>query len=201
MLTKRKQQNLLFLFLGIIIGIMIAGLIAYFSVIKQFTQTNIDKIQSVLPLIEQDTLIDKPETIKKHQRQTNTRNNNNLYVEEAYTLVDSSLNDSINLTNTEIIKSDTKITSRILSISHLESDSNETSESYSSEISVEQWENPTNFAGYRKNKNSLIIYGISLDEIELQEINGTLFLIFKDKKLSLKETNIFIRFPASFLGK
>lgn len=62
-------------------------------------------------------------------------------------------------------------------------------------------ENPTHFSGYRKNKTTLIIYGISMDDIELHFSNNTLFLVYRDQKLALKESNSFIRFPSTFLAR
>lgn len=203
MLTKRKKQNLLFFSLGVIIGMMIAGFITYYSVIKQFTKYNINRIQSVLPIMDKDTTINNYNTSEiNSDKKTNSNKNNSITQEAKPIFPDSIRNNSFIASDTdEIIKTDTKIASSILTISYIESDSIESEENYISEITVEQWENPTNFAGYRKNKNTLIVYGIPLDEIELQNINGTLFLIFKDHKLAIKESNTFIRFPASFIAK
>ena len=105
------------------------------------------------------------------------------------------------ITSIDVVKTDTKIESMKIPIINIDIDSTLTRDEYSSEILVEQWENPTNFAGYRKNKTTLIIYGIRIENIELQYSNNTLFLVYKDQKLALQESNTFIRFPSTFLTK
>ena len=61
-------------------------------------------------------------------------------------------------------------------------------------------ENPTNFTGYKNEKHLDYLWN-NLDEIEIQSIDNVLYLVFRDKKLALKESNDFIRFPATFLAK
>ncbi len=200
MLTRRKKLNLIYLSIGFFSGIILSIVIVYFGGIKQFTQSSINKIHYTLPLIEKDTIINKTKKIK-------------IYKKESFPIKDS-LNTIENLIETdtldidstflfeeEQIKQDHKIASVVLPIIYIETDSNEINDSYLEEINVEQWENPTNFAGYKKTKNTLIIYGINLDEIEIQYIDNILYLIFRDKKLPLKESNTFIRFSAAFLAK
>lgn len=200
MLTKKKKQNLLFLGIGIIIGCILAGSIAYFSVIKQFTKAKINKIQLAFPISDTDTLSSK--TIKSKTIKINQKNddidsvNINNDIE-----TDSSHLDTNTITSMDVVKTDTKIESMKIPIINLDIDSTLTTDDYSSEILVEQWENPTNFAGYRKNKTTLIIYGISIENIELQSSNNTLFLVYRDQKLALQESNTFIRFPSTFLTK
>lgn len=201
MLTKKKKQNLLFLGIGIIIGCILAGSIAYFSVIKQFTKAKINKIQLAFPVEDTDTLSAKPiksKTIKinkkNYDKDTVININNDI---EA----DTSRLDTNSIISIDVVKSDTKIESMKIPIINLDLDSTLTTNDYNKEIIVEQWENPTNFAGYKKNKTTLIIYGISIENIELHLSNNTLFLVYKDQKLALQESNTFIRFPSTFLTK
>ncbi|MBP7102461.1 MAG: hypothetical protein KBA86_04355 [Bacteroidales bacterium] len=200
MLTKKKKQNLLFLGLGIIIGCILAGSIAYFSVIKQFTKGKINKIQLAFPIYNTDSLSTK--TIKSKTIIINQKNdeidsvNINNDIQSDSSDVDTNI-----ITSMDVVKTDTKIESMIIPIINLDIDSTLTTDDYNSHILVEQWENPTNFAGYRKNKTTLIIYGISIENIELQSSNNTLFLVYKDQKLGLQESNTFIRFPSTFLTK
>ena len=100
-----------------------------------------------------------------------------------------------------IIKTDTKIDASVLPIYYVDSDTSMQTEKLFKEIMVEQWENPTNFAGYRKDANTLIIYGISIYEIELQYINNNIYLIYNNNKIEIKESETFIRFPYSFIAR
>ena len=201
MLTRREKQNLLYLGLGIFIGIAITSLVAYFSVISNFTKENIVKIYNVLPSGDTTkTAAEKTISYKKEQ----TINNLN------HSLSDTSVNkddftakkDSASNENFITIKTDTKIAEASISITYFVSDTvNDTKSvvSKKGELQVEQWENPTNFAGYRKMQNKLIIYGIDIDNIDLQSIDDNLYLIFNNKKLLLKDSDSFLRYPAEFL--
>ena len=201
MLTRREKQNLLYLGLGIFIGIAITSLVAYFSVISNFTKENIVKIYNVLPSGDTTKMAaEKTISYKKEQ----TVNNSN------HSLSDTSVNkddlmakkDSASNENFITIKTDTKIAEASISITYFVSDTvNDTKSvvSKKGELQVEQWENPTNFAGYRKTQNKLIIYGIDIDNIDLQSIDDNLYLIFNNKKLLLKDSDSFLRYPSEFL--
>jgi len=201
MLTRRKKQNLLYLGIGILIGFVIASGVTYFSVIKQFTKSNINKIQSVFPTVEKDTVT---KSVTKPIIKTTDITNDNIELEIKETLVidTTDTNGVVSLSDEDvIIKTDTKIDDSVLPIFYVDSDTSEQTENIFKEIIVEQWENPTNFAGYRKDANTLIIYGISIYEIELQYINNNIYLIYNNNKIEIKESETFIRFPSSFIAR
>lgn len=201
MLTRRKKQNLLYMGIGILIGFIISACIAYFSLIKQFTKSNFNKIQQVLPIQEKDTL--KNPTVVKMNLSKQKQNTNKIEVEMQESIQDSleMPGDSNKVGLIEIIKTDHKIETRVLPVIsiEIESDTVVNFETYPNEITVEQWENPTNFAGYRKQADLLIIYGINIDDIELQYENKTLYLVYKDQRLAIQESDSFFRFPLSFI--
>jgi hypothetical protein len=201
MLTRKKKQNLLYLGIGVLIGFVIASGVTYFSVIKQFTKSNINKIQSVFPTAEKDTVT---KSITKPIIKTTDTTNDNIELEITETLVidTTDTNGLVSLLNEDIIiKTDTKIDASVLPIYYVDSDTSMQTEKLFKEIMVEQWENPTNFAGYRKDANTLIIYGISIYEIELQYINNNIYLIYNNNKIEIKESETFIRFPSSFITR
>jgi hypothetical protein len=201
MLTRKKKQNLLYLGIGVLIGFVIASGVTYFSVIKQFTKSNINKIQSVFPTAEKDTVT---KSITKPIIKTTDTTNDNIELEITETLVidTTDTNGLVSLLNEDIIiKTDTKIDASVLPIYYVDSDTSMQTEKLFKEIMVEQWENPTNFAGYRKDANTLIIYGISIYEIELQYINNNIYLIYNNNKIEIKESETFIRFPSSFIAR
>ena len=198
-LTRRKKQNLLYMGIGVLIGLLIASGIAYFSVIKQFTQSNIDKIQFPFPTVEKDSVqITTPKPTKKSKKETKTiEENKDIQTNDSTQTNDNSAETEIDL----IIKTETKIDSSILPIVYIETDSMEQTEKYPRNIIVEQWENPTNFAGYRKKAHVLIIYGISIYDIELQYTNNKLYLVYNDNKIAIEESDSFVRFPSSFIAR
>lgn len=201
MLTRRKKQNILFFIIGIIIGVVIAGLISYFNVIKRITEVDMTEIHVPLIANKSDTTI----TTSKSKHIQPKSKESKMDIESNYDVCEDDISLSENDTLIEIsevdaIQMDTKIAEEIFPIFHVETDTENISydELPLFEIKVEQWKNPTNFAGYRKHKNTLIVYGVSLDEIEVQYIDGVLYLIYKNHQLPLVESKTFIRFPASF---
>ncbi len=201
MLTRKKKQNLLYLGIGVLIGFVIASGVTYFSVIKQFTKSNINKIQSVFPTVEQDSL-SKSTTKSLSKTQNKSNQSPVLEITESSVIDTTDTNGLVSLLNEDIIiKTDTKIDASVLPIYYVDSDTSMQTEKLFKEIMVEQWENPTNFAGYRKDANTLIIYGISIYEIELQYINNNIYLIYNNNKIEIKESETFIRFPSSFITR
>jgi len=209
MLTQRKKLNLIYLSIGFLIGIIFSVIIDYFGVIKyftkRFTKSNTNKIEYVLAVNEKDSVERKPIALKIGKKEIVETKDTLSQTEDVISEVNTADIDStflLETEQTEQIRQDRRITSTVLSIIRIiETDSTRITESNFGEINVEQWENPTNFTGYKKTKNTLIIYGIDLDEIEIQSIDNVLYLVFRDKKLALKESNDFIRFPATFLAK
>lgn len=145
MLTKRKKQNLLFLVLGIIIGSILSGSIAYFSVIKQFTKTKIDKIQFAFPITGKDTITLKPIKSKTVKITHSSNNIDSVNQKNEISPSDSLKLDTTTISMLEIIKTDTKIASMTISIVHLDIDSITTSSDCPTEIRVEQWKIPPIF--------------------------------------------------------
>ena len=73
------------------------------------------------------------------------------------------------------------------------------SKDISEEIIVEQWENPMQFVGYKLNKNTLILYGLEIADIDLFFEKETLFLVVGKNKVALKNNDTFLHFPTEFL--
>lgn len=208
MLTQRKKLNLIYLSIGFLIGIIFSVIIDYFGVIKyftkRFTKSNTNKIEYVLAVNEKDSVERKPIALKIGKKEVVETKDTLSQTEDVISEVNTADIDStflLETEQTEQIRQDRRIMSTVLPVINIETDSTRIIESNFEEIYVEQWENPTNFTGYKKTKNTLIIYGINLDEIEIQSIDNVLYLVFRDKKLALKESNDFIRFPATFLAK
>ncbi|HOF15367.1 MAG TPA: hypothetical protein PLF32_00560 [Bacteroidales bacterium] len=208
MLTQRKKLNLIYLSIGFLIGIIFSVIIDYFGVIKyftkRFTKSNTNKIEYVLAVNEKDSVERKPIALKIGKKEIVETKDTLSQTEDVISEVNAADIDStflLETEQTEQIRQDRRIMSTVLPVINIETDSTRITESNFGEIYVEQWENPTNFTGYKKTKNTLIIYGINLDEIEIQSIDNVLYLVFRDKKLALKESNDFIRFPATFLAK
>ncbi|MDR1180798.1 MAG: hypothetical protein LBL13_02310 [Bacteroidales bacterium] len=203
MLSRKKKQNLLHLGAGILIGVVVSAFIAYFGVISNFTKKNIVKIYKVFPdkdivdNVDKSSLQYKEEQISKQPE-----------ISISDTSAVSSETEAIEETDTvppgEIpitIKTDIKIAEELIPIMCVVEDSLTETKSVvqKGELSVEQWENPTNFAGYRKSQNKLIVYGIDIDNIGLQLIGDGLYLIYYDKKLLLKDSDSFLHYPAGFI--
>ena len=203
MLSRREKQNLLYLVIGIIIGIVTVALVAYFGVISRFTKENIVKIYNVLP---------SSDTTNVGTKNVNLNRNEQVFKNVNHSLSDTSAKNKVEMTvkqdtmpSKEIpitIKTDTKIAEASIPIFSFVQDTLSDVKGIAvqkGELQVEQWDNPTNFAGYRKTQNKLIVYGISIDNIELQLIDDNLYLIFNQKRLLLKDSDSFLRYPSEFL--
>lgn len=182
MITHRKRQQLIFFFLGFFFGLVVAIVVGYFGVIKQFTQNQIEKINI---LNNQDTvfLSAPPQNITAKKKNTNPTK------------------DSLSILNTQEdtllineIQTDRFISSIILSIENTDTLADK-SNYFPQEILVEQWENPMHFIGYQLNKEKLVIYGVDIEEITLTTNNETLFLWIANNKIALEYTDDFLHFP------
>ena len=204
MLSRREKQNLLYLAVGILIGIVTAALVAYFGVISKFTRDNMEKIYNVLPSSSDTVTVGTADANLKKKEPT-TKDTNHL-------LSDTSVKNEVETTAEKdtmpskempiTIKTDTKIAEASVPIFCFVQDTLGEAKGVlvqKGELQVEQWDNPTNFAGYRKIQNRLIIYGISIDNIELQLFDDNLYLIFNSKKMLLKDSDSFLRYPLEFL--
>ncbi len=59
-------------------------------------------------------------------------------------------------------------------------------------FSVEFWESPLNYKGYKKNKNFLVLYGIKqYDQLELKMIKNDLYLCYTNSYYLLENTSEF----------
>lgn len=182
MITHRKQQQLIFFFLGFFFGLVVAIVVGYFGVIKQFTQNQIEKINI---LNNQDTvfLSAPPQNITAKKKNTNPTK------------------DSLSILNTQEdtllineIQTDRFISSIVLSIENTDTLADK-SNYFPQEILVEQWENPMHFIGYQLNKEKLVIYGVDIEQITLTTNNETLFLWIANNKIALEYTDDFLHFP------
>jgi hypothetical protein len=203
MLSRRKKQNLLYLGTGVLIGIAIAALITYFGIIFSFTKESIVKIYNVFPTADttmrsaKDLVLHKDKQLSKQPQSTS--DTVTLLDEIKTTAIETDTNLSEELTIT--VKTDMKIAEALIPITSIVKDTTTETKSIiqKGELLVEQWENPTNFSGYRKTQNKLIVYGIDIGDIELQLIEDDLYLIYHDKKLLLKDTENFLHYPSEFI--
>jgi hypothetical protein len=201
MLSRKKKQNLLYFGAGVLTGVVITAFIAYFGVISNFTKKNIVKIHKVFP--DENTAAEVIEGSANEKKQT--------FKQPEISKPDSSAvsleieteeeTDTIQYEIPITIKTDIKIAEVVLPIMHVVKDTltNTTSEIQTGELMVEQWENPTNFSGYRKSHGKVILYGIDIDNVELQIIDDNLYLIYQDKKLLLKDSDDFLHYPSGFI--
>lgn len=182
MITHRKRQQLIFFFLGFFFGLVVAIVVGYFGVIKQFTQNQIEKINI---LNNQDTIFlsAPPQNITAKKKNTNPTK------------------DSLSILNTQEdtllineIQTDRFISSIVLSIENTDTLADKSNYS-PQEILVEQWENPMHFIGYQLNKEKLVIYGVDIEQITLTTDNETLFLWIANNKIALEYTDDFLHFP------
>lgn len=205
MLSRRKKQNLLYLGIGLVSGVVMTALVVYFGVISSFTKESIGKISEVFPSNE-DTTTKVSENLVLHEEKQSLRQPKTIISD---TSVNSTQINTVIETDTVfipeampvIIKTDIKIAEAIIPVTCIVKDTATDAKAVvqKGELLVEQWENPTNFAGYRKTQNKLVIYGIDIDNIELQLIDDELYLIYHDKKLLLKDTDSFLHYPSEFI--
>ena len=208
MLTRRKKQNILYLSIGIVIGVVLAALVAYFGVIANYTKEGIDKIQNVFPLRTDSTdrldIADGnvgKEQADEQQKKANADTVGRAAISDTTTTARAA-KDTVSPVELAItIKTDVKVADVIIPIKYLAEDTSniQNTSSYKGEMTVELWENPTNFAGYRKYQNKLIVYGININNIDFQMVSDSLFLIYNNKRLHLKDSETFKHYPAGFI--
>ena len=208
MLTRRKKLNILYLCMGIVIGAVITALVAYFGVIANFTKERIVRIQNVFPASADSTAVHADITQNYLENEPKIKQQtaeNNILID---TLQKNIPSDTISIVSVEkdtllpfTIKSDMKISDAIIPIKYSTDDTLNPQKPIlrKGEMMVELWENPTNFAGYRKYQNKLIVYGIDIKSIEFQLIKDSLFLVYNNKKLYLKDSDNFVRYPKGFI--
>ena len=187
MITQREKRSIVIFVLGVFVGIALSAIVAYFSVIANFTKDNIIKITNIFP---SDSV--------QFASVTHTEEKQNLRVKEVLPKGDSVKTQEDSVPKNDVIKSDVKVAEEIIPIVSVNDSSENAITTIIKEMQVEQWENPMNFVGYKLSPNLLIIYGIDLSNIELQHINGSICLIVGEKRLILQETDNFVRFPISF---
>ena len=206
MLTRRKKQNILYLCIGVVIGMVIAALIAYFGVIANFTRESIVKIQNVLPVYSDSTDVIDANTESSGEKLTS-----NQLSQRADTTAtrENAVSDTVKTIRIErdtvlpseptiTIKTDVKVAATIIPINY-QIDDTSNIPLRKGEMTVELWENPTNFTGYRKYQNKLIVYGIDIENISFLMASDSLFLIYNNKRLHLKDSDNFLRYPAGFV--
>jgi hypothetical protein len=204
MLSRRKKQNFLYLGIGIVTGVVVTALVTYFGVISNFTKESIEKISEVFPK-EEDTIVVAVNSPLPHKEKQSlqqpevipTDTSPVTIIEEIPIETDTVASKDMPIT----IKTDIKIAEALIPIICITKDTTIDVKSVlqKGELPVEQWDNPTNFAGYRKTQNKLVVYGIDIDGIELHLIDNDLYLIYHEKKLLLKESDDFLHYPSGFI--
>ncbi|MBO4737958.1 MAG: hypothetical protein J5606_00175 [Bacteroidales bacterium] len=194
MFTQRKKQHILFFASGFFCGILLSAIVAYFSIIKQFTKKQIEKIDNIYPFSGKDSVATTTYTLKKTKKQNPTKNDKadmeaNIDITDHISPKDSIYED-FEIQSDRLIRQTTMIV-------HHQNDS--LSKDISEEIIVEQWENPMQFVGYKLNKNTLILYGLEIADIDLFFEKETLFLVVGKNKVALKNNDTFLHFPTEFL--
>ncbi len=192
MLTQKKKQHILFFAIGFFCGVLLTAIVAYFSIIKQFTKTQIEKIDNIYSFKAKDSLLINDMSMVKKTTNNTSKNKENLLPKNDIT-DHISPNDSID--EDFEIQSDRLIRKTTMLVYQNDSLSKELSE----EIIVEQWESPMQFVGYNLNNNLLILYGIDIADIELFFDKETLFLVIGKNKVALENKNTFLHFPTEFL--
>lgn len=206
MLTRRKKLNILYLCIGIVIGALITALVAYYGVISNYTKKRIVQIQNIFPVGTDSTKTmevgadysDKKPTTEQRKIQTDSIDTlqdiafdtTALHIEKEFDLpVEPAV----------VIKSDVKMSDVIVPIKYITEDTTGNIPLRKGEMIVELWENPTNFAGYRKYQNKLIVYGINIENVDFHIINDSLFLIYNNNKLFLRDSDDFVHYPKGFI--
>jgi hypothetical protein len=185
MWTRRKKQNLFHLLLGILVGVAASCVVVSFQVIKRFTRENIAKLQE---LGRRDTVqVIAYRTLPAARAEV---------ASEAVAVDSLVVPDSLAEAVEEVILSDVRIASAQLSVPVVGADSSRTEQRT---LTVEQWENPMHFQGYRWDGRQLMIYGMDLEELDFLYREGHLFLRFGGQEVGLRETASFERFPVTFL--
>ena len=207
MLTRRKKQNILYLCIGVVIGVVLAASVAYFGVIANYTKEGIDKIQKVFPLRADST--ERFAVAESDLERKQTKEQQPVHVDTVKGNANSDTilpvrverDTALPVEPTFTIKTDVKVADAIIPIKYPTEDTLNTQHIplRKGEMTVELWENPTNFAGYRKYQNKLIIYGIDIDNIDFQMVSDSLFLIYNNKKLHLKDSENFKHYPTGFV--
>jgi hypothetical protein len=196
MLSRRQKNNVFFFIIGFFSGGAIVVFIVFFGMIADFTK---DKAVQILRTIPSNDAV--PDTLAQVQGYERKKN-----IERIALFVHDTVNKKAVLESdtetvkvavlppVETVKTDHKIAEAVLIIEHIVHDSLVEESQTVKEIKVEQWENPTNFTGYKLSDDMLIIYGMDLKQISLQLIDGNLFIFFSDKSIPLKKSNDFEHF-------
>ena len=188
MWTHRKKQNLFYLFLGLLIGVALSCIVVSFQVIKRFTRDNLSRLQD---LREKDTV--QVVTYRPVARISPSEKDGQ----------DTLLADSLNvdpassLLAEDTILSDVRIASVRLSVPVYAGDSAVAGNFR--QLEVEQWENPMHFLGYKRCGQTLLIYGMNVDEMEFFFRDRQLYARYGSQEVPLKDTYTFVRFPHAFL--
>lgn len=181
--------------LGLLLGVLVCCIIFYFNVLKGFMRDSINSIQELRS--DKDTV----HVVKTYIYPNSQSVEENAGVEtDSAELQEDSLMDENGVE--DVILTDEMLSSASIMVMEMSDDSTfQTADKNAPPyyLQVEQWENPMHFLGYKKIGDHLIIYGLNIDEIELYLKNKVLYLKFGEESIPLKESESFIRFPASFL--
>lgn len=182
MLTHRKKQQLLYLLLGFLLGLIVAAVVVFFGVIKQFTRLQIEKIEQKFPA--KDTIVvNVNNTVASRAAKIPEAEDN---VSAADTLYD----------DTEEIQVDKMVNAIRVHMHALDTNIAETRE-----LDVEQWESPMRFMGYKLAGNKLIIYGVDISDVEFAYKGDDIFLLIAGNSVLLSPSDEFLHFSGSLFQR
>lgn len=174
MLTHRKKQQIFCILLGFLLGLVVAVIVGYFGVIRQFTKLQIEKIGQIFPT-KTDTIVVNVNTTPSHTKVSKL-------AASSMVIVDSTDADSE-------IQGD-----RIVSTMRVNMQSLDSTITEMKELVVEQWESPMHFVGYKLSKDKLQIYGVDISDVEFAYKGNDIYLVVADNSIPLRLSDDFIHF-------
>lgn len=187
MWTHRKKQNLFYLFLGLLIGVALSCIVVSFQVIKRFTKDNISRLQDLRARDTVEVVAYRPVRMAPIPEK----------LEQDTAVTDSLSEESLSMHAEDTILSDVRIAAVHLSVPVYANDSSVT-ETYRP-LAVEQWENPMHFLGYKRSGQTLLIFGMNIDEMDFFYRDRQLYARYGTQETPIKDSYAFVRFPQAFL--
>lgn len=181
MLTHRKKQQIFCVLLGFLLGLVVAVIVGYFGVIRQFTKLQIEKIGQIFPT-QTDTIVVNVNTSPVHTK----------VVKQEYaleTIADTAYTDSE-------VQGDRMVNAMRVSMQSLD-----TAIADMKELEVEQWENPMHFVGYKLGKTKLQIYGVDITDVEFAYKGNDIFLLVACNSIPLHVSDDFIHFSGALFQR
>ena len=184
MLTHRKKQQLLYLILGFLLGLIVAAIVVFFGVIRQFTKLQIEKIEQKFPATKDTIVVNVNNTssrVLKPAEQDST-------IQLADTLCDETEMDEIQV-------------DRMINAIRVNMHALDTNIAETKELDVEQWESPMRFMGYKLANNKLIIYGVDITDVEFAYKDDNIYLLVAGNSLLLSPSDEFLHFSGSLFQR